>query len=150
MSWRASLRFALRELALGVVLLPLAALGVLLFGVPYLLTGYIARRFAEDLSTHASVEALGGGALYLVWMAVLSAAAAQWTTWRVGVAVFLALPFVALAALAAFEREAAVVRTSSSWLAVRRAPEIARRRLARQRADIADVLEEARDWMLNR
>lgn len=62
-SWRASLRFALRELLLGCVLLPLAALGVVLFGVPYVVTGYVARRFAQDLSTHASVEAIGGGAI---------------------------------------------------------------------------------------
>ena len=147
-SWRVSLRFALREVLLGSVLLPLAALGVLLFGVPYVLTGYVARRFAEDLSTHASVEALGGGAIYGVWMLLLSAAAAQVTTWRVGVAVFVALPFVAFAALAAFEREAAVARTVASWLAVTRAPASARRRLARQQADIAEVLEEVRDWVL--
>jgi hypothetical protein len=147
-SWRASLRFALRELLLGCVLLPLASLGVLVFGVPYMVTGYVARRFAEDLSTHASVEALGGGAIYGVWMLLLSAAVARFTSWRAGVAVFLALPFVALAALAAFEREAAVVRTVASWLAVTRAPASARRRLARQRADIAEVLEEVRDWVL--
>lgn len=81
-------------------------------------------------------------------MLALSVAVAQFTGWRVGVAVFLALPFVAFAALAAFEREAAVVRTVLSWLAVTRAPASARRRLARQRADIAEVLEEVRDWVL--
>jgi len=147
-SWRRSLRFALRELLLGSVLLPLAALGVLLFGVPYFVTGYVARRFAEDLSTHASVEALGGGAIYGVWMLLLSAAVARVTSWRVGAAVFLTLPFAAFAALAAFEREAAVIRTVLSWLAVTRAPASARRRLARQQADIAEVLEEVRDWVL--
>jgi 1-acyl-sn-glycerol-3-phosphate acyltransferase len=145
--WRASLRFAARELLVGCVLLPLAALGVLLFGVPYLVTGSIARRFAEDLSTHASVEAIGGGAVYLIWMAALSVAVAQLTDWRVGTAAFLFLPFVALAALAAFEREAAVLRTVGSWLAVQRVPALARRRLARQRADIADVLEEVYRWL---
>jgi 1-acyl-sn-glycerol-3-phosphate acyltransferase len=149
-SWRASWRFALRELLIGCVLLPLAALGVLLFGVPYLVTGYIARRFAEDLSTHASVEAIGGGLLYLLWILVLSVVAGHFTTWRVGVAVFVSLPLVALVALAAFEREAAVVRTVLSWLAVQRAPETARRRLARQQTDIAEVLEEVYRWLQQR
>jgi len=83
-----------------------------------------------------------------VWMLLLSAAVARVTSWRVGAAVFLTLPFAAFAALAAFEREAAVIRTVLSWLAVTRAPASARRRLARQQADIAEVLEEVRDWVL--
>lgn len=149
-SWRGSLRFALRELLLGAVLLPLSAVGVMLFGVPYVVTGYVARRLAEGLSTHASVEAIGGGAIYLVWILALSVAAGHFTTWRVGVAVFLALPFVAVVALAAFEREAAVLRTVGSWVAVRRAPAVARRRLARQQADIAEVLEEVYRWLQQR
>ena len=147
-SWWASLRFAARETLLGLVLLPLAALGIVVFAVPYLLTGAIARRFAEDLSTHASVEAGGGALIYGLWVSILAVATGTWLDWPLGIAVLLALPFFAFAALAAFEREAAVFRIVQSWLAVARASTVARRRLAQQRADLADVLDEVYEWLM--
>lgn len=146
-SGRASLRFAVRELAFGLVLVPLAVLGVALFAVPYLVTGYIARRFSEDLSTHASVEAIGGAVLYGLWILLVGGLVARATSWQVGALACLMLPGVALVALAAFERETAVVETMRSWLAVARASEIARRRLSRQRSDLADVLDEVYEWL---
>lgn len=146
-SRRASLRFALRELALALVLVPLAGLGFVLFAVPYLVTGYIARRFAEDLSTHASVEAVGGAVIYGLWILFIAGLVARATNWLVAGTTALVLPIVALAALAAFERETAVVRILQSWLAVTRAPAVARRRLERQRADLADVLDEVYEWL---
>lgn len=146
-SRRASLRFALRELLLGLALVPLAALGILLFAVPYYVTGFVARRFAEDLSTHASVEAGGGAVIYGLWVALAAAAVAHVTNWKAGLLTFLLLPPLAFAALVAVERETAVLKTVQSWLAVTRASETARRRLARQREDIADVLEAVYDWL---
>ncbi|MBI1874451.1 MAG: hypothetical protein HYS05_11300 [Acidobacteria bacterium] len=52
-----------------------------------------------------------------------------------------------LAALFAIEREASVVKTVRAYLAVQRASESTRRRLARRQGEIADVLDQAREWL---
>ena len=78
---------------------------------------------------------------------LLSAIAWRELGWRAGAAAPVVPRALALAALAAFEREAAVVRTVQAWLAVTRAPATARRRLARQRAQLANVLDDVYEWL---
>ena len=60
---------------------------------------------------------------------------------------FCLLPAVAVASLFAVEREAAMVRIVSAFLALRQTPLVARARLARQRNNIARVLENVQRWI---
>jgi hypothetical protein len=64
-----------------------------------------------------------------------------------GLIVFAMLPGLAVAGLFAIERESAAWQTARSWLTLRGARETTRSRLKRQRAELADVLEQVNDWM---
>jgi 1-acyl-sn-glycerol-3-phosphate acyltransferase len=140
-------RFIVRELALAVPLLPLCLAGLVLFAVPYRLTGWVARRWAPDLDVVATVKAVGGAILYGLWGGALAAAAwiAGGRAW--GLAALAALPIVAVAALYAIERETAARDAARAWLAVRQTSPRARRLLLRRRSEIADLLDDVRAWL---
>ena len=58
-----------------------------------------------------------------------------------------ALPFIAVAALFAIERETAVVETVRSWWMLRRANAGTRARLRDARSELAAVLDETYEWL---
>ena len=135
-----AIRFAVREAVLAVVLAPLALVGLLLFAVPYGVTSVLARQPAS-LEQRATWNALGGTVIYGAWILGVAVVAGLRSGVPVGVGVFCLLPAVAVASLFAVEREAAMVRIVSAFLALRQTPLVARARLARQRNNIARVLE---------
>jgi hypothetical protein len=59
----------------------------------------------------------------------------------------LLLTTLAFLGLAAFEREASVLRTIRAFLALRLAPLRARARLKRQRDSLATILEQVAEWV---
>ena len=91
--------------------------------------------------------ALGGTVIYGAWIPGIAVVAGLRSGVPVGVGVFCLLPAVAVASLVAVEREAAIVRIVSPFLALRQAPLVARARLARQRNNIATVLENVQRWI---
>jgi hypothetical protein len=59
------------------------------------------------------------------------------------------LPVLAVAGLLAIERESAAWETARSWLALRGARETTRSALKRRRAELAVVLEQVSDWIVD-
>jgi len=139
-------RFLVREGLKAAMLLPLALLGVVCFAPAYWLT-WVFSRWAPDLQSRATWQVVGGVVVYGLWIGLLAVMAGilwgpQW-----GVGVGLILPFMAFAELAAFEREASAWRLVRAFLASRQTPLRARASLRQQRAAIADVLDQVRDWL---
>ena len=139
-------RFAVREAALVLVLGPIALAGLILFFVPYRLTGFAARIATSETDVAASAKLISGTVIYSVWLALL--VGGVWTVLGRGAAAIAAsvLPVLAFAALFAIERESAVLDAVRAWLLVRRARTgtIALKRL---RSEVADVLDDAYGWI---
>ncbi len=139
-------RFAVREGLPALVLVPLAILTLAVFAAPYWVTGQFARR-APDVQSLATWQLLAGAVAYPVWIVTVAATVGVGAGPFAGAATVLGLGGLALAGMAAVERELSVLRTVRAFLALRRTPLEARAALHRQRAAIADVLDRARDWL---
>ena len=139
-------RFVLLEGARALVLAPVAFLGLLCFAPPYRVTWAISR-LAPDLQSRATWQVVGGMVVYTAWIVVLALLAGLWLGTGIGVVVAVLLPVVAFAGLAAFEREASVLKLVRAFLARRQTPLHARASLKRQRAAIATVLDRVHDWL---
>jgi hypothetical protein len=151
LDWQVSdkeaVRFALRELLFATLLLPLCAVGVVAFYVPYKLTGLTARWSTRERDVLATAQVIAGSVIYSAWLALIVAAA-----WRVrgswaAVGALLLVPLVAVCALFAIERENAVMEAVRGWFLLRRAREETRDRLRRRRSELADILDEVSEWL---
>lgn len=142
-----AVRFAARELLAAVALVPLSALTMLLFAVPYLVTHAIARAFTRDTEVEATAKVLSGFVLYTVWIAAAAAVAWNVRGAAAGVATLAALPAIGIAGLFAIERESAVVDAVRAWLLLRRTGGGTRERLRRYRSELADVLDDVYEWL---
>jgi 1-acyl-sn-glycerol-3-phosphate acyltransferase len=149
-STRDAVRFAAREIPLAIVLLPLCAIGLLLFFVPYQLTALVARRFTRERDIIATAQVFSGAAMYAAWLLIISTLVWFLAGRRAAFVVSLALPIVALLSLFAIERESAVIDAVRSWWLLRRAHADTRERLRRRRSELADVLDEVNDWLESR
>ena len=139
-------QFLLREGTRALVLAPLALLGVFCFAPAYWLTWAISRR-APDLQSRASWQVVWGVLVYGTWIAMLATMVGLWLGAGIGIGVAVVLPIGALVGLAAFEREASVLKLVRAFLASRQTPLRTRASLKRQRAAIATVLDRVRDWL---
>jgi 1-acyl-sn-glycerol-3-phosphate acyltransferase len=139
--------FAVREAAIGIVLVPVAVSGLVLFAVPYMATHAIARRVTREADVFATAQLFAGAVVYGAWMALLSVVVGRALGTTIGVATFLVLPLAAVAGLLAIERESAVADTIRAWLLVRRARSDTRERLRRSRSELAGVLDEVYEWL---
>ena len=142
-----AVRFALREALAAIVLAPLAVVALVLFAVPYRLTGYAARWFTREPDVAATAKVVGGFLIYTAWLLALGIVA-----WSVGMPhpfllMFVALPVLAVAGLFAVERESAVLDAIRAWLLLRRTHAETRERLRRHRSELADVLDEVNEWL---
>jgi hypothetical protein len=141
------MRFAIREFAFGLVLLPVAVVGLATFFVPYQLTAIASRIATRESDVIATAQVISGTVIYGVWLVALVLAA--WLA-RGPVAALLvafATPALALAALFAMERESAVLDAVRAWVLLGRASGETRERLRRRRSELADVLDQVHDWM---
>ena len=139
-------RFIAREGARALVLGPLALVGLLCFAPAYWLTWALSR-WAPDLQSRASWQVVGGVMVYGAWIGVMATAVGLRLGTGAGVAAAVVLPVLAFVGLAAVEREASVLKLVRAFLASRRTPLRARASLKRQRAALATVLEQVRDWL---
>jgi 1-acyl-sn-glycerol-3-phosphate acyltransferase len=146
-SRRTAARFALREAIAALVLGPVAVAGFVLFWVPYHLTALLARLATRERDVAATAKVFVGVAVYVAWLLVIAAVAWQAGGARAGVVTAAALPPIAVVALFAIERETAVVDTVRSWWMLRRAKAGTRARLRDARSELADVLDEAYEWL---
>jgi hypothetical protein len=139
--------FAIREALAATVLAPLAIVALVLFVVPYQLTGYAARWFTREPDVAATAKVVGGFLIYTAWLLALGTAA-----WAVGiphpiVLTVVALPALAVAGLFAVERESAVIDALRAWFLLQRTRADTRERLRRHRSELADVLDEVNEWL---
>jgi glycerol-3-phosphate O-acyltransferase / dihydroxyacetone phosphate acyltransferase len=152
LDWQVSssdaLRFAVRELLIAIVLLPFCVIGFVVFFVPYRLTWLVAHRFSREHDVIATAQVFGGAAIYTAWLAALSAIVWRLSGPLAGVATVFLVPLVALTSLFAIERETAVAEAVRGWFPLRRAPAETRARLRRHRSELADVLDEVYEWLV--
>jgi 1-acyl-sn-glycerol-3-phosphate acyltransferase len=142
-----AVRFLLREGALGLVLLPLAAAALVVFWMPYQVTGRLARRATSHRDVAATATVFVGAAVYAVWLLLIVAGVWFLGGGRAALAAGFALPLLAVGGLFAVEREAAVLEAAQAWLVLRRARTLSRQRLKRQRSEIAALLDEVYEWL---
>lgn len=151
LDWRTSntdaLRFAVRETLLGLLLVPLAAIGLIVFFVPYTITGMVARRASKERDVAATATVISGAVVYGVWLAAIAAAVWLLAGKRWALIACASAPLVAAAALLAIERESAVLDAIRAWFLLRRAGGETRERLRRRRSELADVLDEVYEWL---
>lgn len=141
-----AIRFAARELLIAIGLVPLCLAGLVVFFVPYWLTGMVAKRTAPERAMLATAQLIGGTLIYALWLTLFVV-----TAWRLGgtnaaIAMAVTIPVLAVASLFAIERESAVFDTVRAW-SINRSRSATRERLKRRRSEIADVLEEVRQWL---
>ena len=139
--------FALRELAYGLVLLPICAAGFAIFFVPYHVTALIARRVTALRDIYATAQVFAGIVVYGLWLTVIGVVLWHFIGTRAAWISMLALPALAVIALLAIERESAVIDAVRAWWSLRSARLETREHLRRDRAELAGVLEEARRWL---
>jgi len=154
LDWQVStsdvVKFAVRELTLGIILLTLCAVGLLVFFVPYRLTGFVAQLFTRERDVLATAQVFSGAAVYATWVAIVSAIV-WWVAGRTAaVTTALLMPVIAIASLFAIERESAVIDAVRAWRLLRRAHRDTRERLRRRRSELADILDEVNTWLETR
>ena len=142
----AAVRFAFREGALALLLVPPALLTLAVFAVPYWVTGQFSRR-APDIQSRATWQLLAGAVAYPTWIGVVAATIGAEAGATAGLLSVPGLAALALGGMGAVERELSVLRTVRAFRALRRTPAEARAALHGQRAAIADVLDRVRAWL---
>ena len=142
-------RFIVREGVLALFLVPLAAAGLVIFWPPYWATGY-ASQWAPDLQSRATWRLVGGFVMFGAWIAILAVAAGTQLGAKAALAVAAGLVALAYAGLMASGREANVLRTITTFFALRQTPIRARARLTRERTALAIVLEQVGEWLEQR
>ncbi|HEU0013986.1 MAG TPA: 1-acyl-sn-glycerol-3-phosphate acyltransferase [Longimicrobium sp.] len=123
-------RWAARQLTVLRTLLPVAAVGMVLYWLPYRATGWLEARARPLRDVRATYKALTGIALHTLWTLVLAGVAGWWWGWRAGLAALVVLPALAWV----------TVTVVDMW---RRARGEARRFLVRTRR--AEALAELRE-----
>jgi glycerol-3-phosphate O-acyltransferase/dihydroxyacetone phosphate acyltransferase len=142
-----AVRFVLREALAAVVLLPLAVAALIMFAVPYQLTGYVARWFTREPDVAATAKVVGGFVVYAAWLLLLAGGAWWIASPGTGLLTGLVLPALAVAGLFAIERESAVLDTVRAWFLLTRTKADTRERLRRRRSELADVLDDVNSWL---
>jgi len=135
-------RWVLRRLPLLLVL-PLAALGLLLFWIPRELTDWAAGRASksEGEDTVPTFRVLYGVVIFTAWFLVLAIAASFWLGALGGLVVFLSLPLIGFGALFVGESR------HLSWVTLRRyfVQRLHRQRIAKLRVRQRRLAERLRD-----
>jgi glycerol-3-phosphate O-acyltransferase/dihydroxyacetone phosphate acyltransferase len=78
--------------------------GAVLFWIPYRLTAVVVNLASPDGAGRASVKLVAGTALFVMWIALLTAAAWIGAGWMAGIGALLLLPLLALATLELLEK----------------------------------------------
>jgi 1-acyl-sn-glycerol-3-phosphate acyltransferase len=100
---RVAARWSANRIALPLQI-AVAWAGAVLFWVPYRLTAVVVYLTSPDGAGHASVKLVAGTALFVLWIALLTAVAWIGAGWLAGTAALVLLPLLALATLALLEK----------------------------------------------
>jgi glycerol-3-phosphate O-acyltransferase/dihydroxyacetone phosphate acyltransferase len=88
-------KWTFRQLTVLRTLLPVAAVGIVLYYIPYRLTGVLVDRARPPQDIRATYKALVGIALHVVWTVLLAGAAWWRWGWKIGLPALFVLPLVA-------------------------------------------------------
>jgi 1-acyl-sn-glycerol-3-phosphate acyltransferase len=146
-SRRAAVAFAMREGGAAALLLPVAAIGLAVFWIPYHATALLARRAAAERDVAATAKVFVGAAVYTGWLLAIAIAAGSLFGIGAGVAAAALTPVLAVAGLFAIERETAVIDSIRAWRLLRRARHQTRARLKETRTELAALLDEIYEWL---
>lgn len=134
-----ALRWAVRRLSILVAGVPVIGAGMIVFALPYLLVAFLDRRSDNPRDIRSTYKLLGGGLLYVVWIALIAALAG----WRFGIAVgsitAATLPLLGMATQWLRERWGYAMRDVSRFFALRQAS--LRERLLAQRRALAMAID---------
>lgn len=115
-----STRFVIRNLLVGLLGLPVAALGVATYVVPYQAVRLLVGAIDPEADLVATVKVLASVLLFGIWQIALYIALVVWCGWLLGTALAIALPVAALYGLGFIERRvAAVHRARMTWRLIR-------------------------------
>lgn len=115
-----STRFVLRNVLVGLLGLPVAALGVATYVVPYQGVRLLVGAIDPEADLVATVKVLASVLLFGIWQIALYIALVVWCGWLLGTALAIALPVAALYGLGFIERRvAAVHRARMTWRLIR-------------------------------
>ncbi|MCK5651642.1 MAG: 1-acyl-sn-glycerol-3-phosphate acyltransferase, partial [Gemmatimonadetes bacterium] len=133
--------YVIREAILLGVGLPLAVLGMAIWYLPFVLSGYVARRTYSEYETIATFKLAGAMMATLLYLALW--VGALWLTagLRIAIAVLVAFPTVGIVAIAWRERWARVREDVALFLRVLRSPG-ARDRLAKERKELVAEFDQ--------
>jgi glycerol-3-phosphate O-acyltransferase/dihydroxyacetone phosphate acyltransferase len=145
-----ALTFAIREIALGLVLLPLCAAGFVVFFVPYWFTGFMAQKVTREHDVLATAQVFAGAVIYAVWLGLIGSMVWWFAGRQAGIVAALLMFVLAFVSLFAIKRESAVIDAVRAWWFLTRATSDTRERLRRKRSELADVLDEVNEWMAER
>jgi hypothetical protein len=136
-------RWAIRRLTVvGAAQFLLAAITVVLFWIPYRLTGLVAGLFGANKDSIATYKVFAGALLFSLWMAALAGVAGAFAGWWWALAVLALLPAIAVGGLYAAEHWEETFATARRWIVLRRRdPRIAE--LRRTQRELADRLDTA-------
>ena len=140
---RSTMSWSLQVFGLLLVGGPIAAAGHVLFFIPYQLTHWLSTRPGVPTERQSTWKLLGGAALYLSWIVVLSLAVGLWRGMAWGFAAAAALPTIAALTLVVRERWRRAVFQARRYMLLRGRGRL-RERLLRKRARLARALEELR------
>ena len=140
---RAAIRWSVWNLAYFLVGVPIAALGHLVFFVPYQLTAFATRDPDLPPDIRSARKLLGGGALYLLWIVLLAVAAGLGFGPPAALAAAVSLPLLALLTLSVRERWRDAQRELRQYFVLRETGDVRRRLLVRRR-ELARRLESIR------
>jgi hypothetical protein len=138
------LAYSARQLAMLVLVLPIALAGVGVWIVPFLSTRHVAPRFRPALDQVATYK-LGTAMLaFPLWLALLTGTA--WLAWglRPALLTLVLLPLTGLAAVAWHDRQADVREDLRIFVRARRLPR-GRDRLVEQRAHLTEEFDRLVD-----
>ena len=142
---RAALGWTLRTLPLIAALASgIAAVGVVVFWIPYRLTDVIARIGNPSDDTVSTYKVLGGAVVFLTWIVLLAVGAGVIAGAGWGIAALALLPALAFATLAIAERWSDAWIDIRRFFMLRRKDDLVRDLRATQRA-LAERLEEVRE-----
>lgn len=113
--------WALRRLTVvAVAQFAVAVAAIVLFWIPYEVTGFVAGRLAPDKDTVSTFRVLTGAVVFTLWILALAAVATLQAGWWIGAAMLLAMPVIAITGLYALERWRHTFTRVRRWMLLRR------------------------------
>jgi glycerol-3-phosphate O-acyltransferase/dihydroxyacetone phosphate acyltransferase len=140
-----ALGWMLRRLAFFLLGVPLAALGVVLFYLPYRFTGVLEARAKPAHDVRATYKLLVGAVVHLVWVVLLAAGAGALLGWEAAAAALLLLLPLGLLTVAVRNRWDEVVDDARRYFLLRRRGNDLLPELRRRQREIAQRLQALRE-----